>query len=79
VSYELDLMLIIVPASCGLSQTCSLLYLKKVRYLLLSIYPLFLFLKFFRIRFAVSLQIDQLQYVFAKFPIIGNLKRLILV
>lgn len=31
-SYELDLTLIIVPASCGSSQTCSLLYLKKVRY-----------------------------------------------
>lgn len=32
VSYELDLTLIIVRASCGSSQTCSLLYLKKVRY-----------------------------------------------
>lgn len=46
VSYELDLTLIIVPASCGSSQTCSLLYLKKVRYLL-HIYPLFHSLKFF--------------------------------
>jgi len=56
VSYELDLTLIIVPASCGSSQTCSLLYLKKVRYLYIHIYiyiyiyiyPLFSFpLKFF--------------------------------
>ena len=27
-----DLTFVIVPASCGSSQTCSLLYLKKVRY-----------------------------------------------
>lgn len=66
VSYELNLTLIIVPASCGSSQTCSLLYLKKVRYLYIYIYALFLSLKkipctlFYRHRTLITMSIDTL-------------------